>query len=89
MRKVMAILWPSFLMAGIAVGVFFSLVNPQELYLFGKVVDYPPLAAYTMGFFAFWALCACSSALTYFLDRNAEQINTLFDGQGFFSGPRD
>lgn len=66
-RKWMTILWCSFLMAGIAEGIFFSLINPQELYLFGKVVDCPPTLAYSIGFFAFWALCAASSWLTCFI----------------------
>ena len=35
MKKWMAILWPAFLIAGVAEGIFFSLVNPQELYLLG------------------------------------------------------
>jgi hypothetical protein len=67
-KKWMAILWPSFLMAGVAEGVFFSLINPQELYLLGKEVAYPALATYSLGFFSFWALCAISSALTSFLE---------------------
>ena len=67
--KWMVVLWPSFLMAGIAEGVFFSLVNPQELYLLGAVVDYPPLATYSIGFFAFWALCALSSFVSVSLWR--------------------
>ena len=67
MKKWMAVLWPSFLMAGIAEGIFFSLINPQELYLLGQAVDYPPIASYTIGFFAFWALCASSSLLTSYL----------------------
>jgi hypothetical protein len=75
MKKWMAILWPSFLMAGVADGVFFSLVNPQELYLLGKEVAYPPLATYSIGFFAFWAICATSSTLTHFLDRHESIIN--------------
>ena len=64
MQKWMAILWPSFLVAGAAEGLFFSLVNPQEFYLLGSVVDYPPIATYSIGFFAFWAVCAASSWLT-------------------------
>ena len=60
MQKWMAVLWPSFLMAGVAEGVFFSLVNPQELYLLGAEVAYPPIATYSLGFFAFWLLCAAS-----------------------------
>lgn len=68
--KWMVVLWPSFLIAGIAEGVFFSLINPQELYLLGQPVDYPPLATYTIGFFAFWVLCSLSSLVSVCLWRD-------------------
>jgi hypothetical protein len=61
------VLWPSFLAAGVAVSLFFTLVNPRELYLFGEIVDFSPIATYSIGFFAFWALCAASSVLTLYL----------------------
>ena len=61
------VLWPSFLAAGVAVTLFFTLVNPRELYLFGEVVNFSPIATYSIGFFAFWALCAASSMLTLYL----------------------
>ncbi|MBL8502648.1 MAG: hypothetical protein JNL78_04350 [Rhodocyclaceae bacterium] len=71
MQKLIWILWPSFVMAGIAEAVFFTLVDPQELYLFGEPVHMTPLATYSIGFFAFWALCAASSAFSCFLQRSA------------------
>lgn len=75
MQKWMVTLWPSFLMAGIAEGIFFSLVNPQEMYFLGRVVEFSPMATYTIGFFAFWLLCASSSFLTCYLNRSADDIN--------------
>ena len=75
MQKWMWILWPSFLVAGIAEGVFFSLVNPQELYFLGEAVHYSPIATYSIGFLAFWTLCAVSSYLTWALQRPASEVN--------------
>ncbi|MBK9625571.1 MAG: hypothetical protein KA388_07465 [Rhodocyclaceae bacterium] len=75
MRMISVVLWPAFLVGGIAEGLFFTVINPQELYLFGHPVTYSPLATYSIGFFAFWALCAASSALTFLLLRSAEDIN--------------
>lgn len=66
-RVVMQVLWPAFLMAIVAEGVLFSLIDPRELQV---VVDHlrdSRVAAYTVGFFLLWALFACSSAITYFL----------------------
>lgn len=75
MRDISVVLWPAFLVGGIAEGVFFTVINPQELYLFGHPVEYSPMATYSIGFFAFWALCAASSWLTSYLLRSAADVN--------------
>jgi hypothetical protein len=67
MIKWVLVLWPSFLVAGIAEMAFFTLINPQELYLLGEAVEFSPIATYSIGFFAFWTLCAASSLLTLYL----------------------
>ena len=67
--KWIQVLWPSFLVAGIAEVLFFTIINPQELYLFGEAVDFSPIATYSIGFFAFWLVCAASSLLTIFLQQ--------------------
>lgn len=69
MRLLMAVLWPSFLAAILAEGIFFSLFDPHELSLFGSHVELTPIAAYTVGFFFFWVSCALASMLTYSLAR--------------------
>jgi hypothetical protein len=67
-QRVSAVLWPSFLLAGLANVVFFALLDPFSL------IDYsgePPLsrtAAYSLGFFCFWVLTGAASLCTlYFL----------------------
>lgn len=75
MSKLFYIFWPSFLIAGIAEILFFTIVDPQELYLFGQPVSFSPLATYSIGFFAFWAICAASSYSTCFFQRSAKEIN--------------
>ncbi|MEC5397639.1 hypothetical protein [Uliginosibacterium sp. H1] len=67
--KLVLVLWPSFFVAGLAEALFFTLVNPQELYLLGQPVEWSPLATYSLGFFAFWLICAASSLATVFLSR--------------------
>lgn len=75
MQRLIWILWPSFVMAGIAEAVFFTLIDPQELYLFGEPVHFSRLATYSIGFFCFWALCAASSMFTCFIQGAASEIN--------------
>jgi len=75
MQKIFWVLWPSFLVAGIAEGVFFTVIDPQELYLFGEAVHYSKIATYSIAFFGFWAVCAASSLMTWFLQLGAAEVN--------------
>lgn len=75
MQKIQSVLWPSFLVAGIAEGLFFTVIDPQELYLFGEPVHFSTIATYSIGFFAFWVVCAASSLLTWFLLLGAAELN--------------
>lgn len=75
MQRLIRILWPSFVVAGMAEAVFFTLIDPQELYLFGEPVSFSRIATYSIGFFAFWALCATSSMFTCFVQRSSGEIN--------------
>jgi len=71
MRSLMWILWPSFLVAVPASGIYFSLFDPVDLDILGVHVNANRIAAYTMGFFAFWMLGAISSVMTLLLSRDA------------------
>lgn len=79
MLKVLLVLWPSFVVAGIAEGVFFTVVDPQELYLFGEPVHFSKLATYSIGFLGFWLACAASSLMTWFLQLGPADINRRRD----------
>jgi hypothetical protein len=75
MKKAMWILWPSFVIAGVAEVVFFTVIDPQELYLLGEPVSMSRLATYSIGFLLFWGLAAASSAFTCFLQRSSREVN--------------
>lgn len=66
-RFLMQVLWPAFMVAVVAEGVFFSMVDPHELVIVGLHLADSRGAAYTVGFLLFWALFTVSSALTYIL----------------------
>jgi hypothetical protein len=60
-----AVLWPSFLMAGVLEALVFSLVDPGELHwLGGAAVEANHRAVYTVAFFVFWVVIALASGLT-------------------------
>jgi hypothetical protein len=62
------ILWPAFVMAIPAVGIVFTLVDPDDLHLFGAPLELSRLGAYSVGFLFFWALGAACSTLTCLLE---------------------
>jgi len=66
-QRLIAILWISFLMAGVATMVYFAAIDPMELA--PCIPDFPELsrsAAYTAGFLLFWLLTASSAMVTMF-----------------------
>ncbi len=63
-RLLMTILWPSFIMASIAVGVIFSLIDPGTLVVLGNSLELSNVVIYSIAFFIFWSLGAIASALT-------------------------
>ncbi len=74
-QRLIWILWPSFIVAGVATVVFFTVFDPRELELFGQQLGLSRLAVYSIGFFAFWLFAAASSTLTCFFQRTSTEIN--------------
>jgi hypothetical protein len=67
-QRLMWILWPAFLVAGVAELVFFSLFDPFDLHFFGAPLEMSRESIYALGFFGFWGLGIASSALSLFLE---------------------
>ena len=65
-QQAISVLWPSFIIAIVASGVFFSAFNPLDLIPFNLDIDISPLAAYSIGFFLFWLLAFLSSLGTLY-----------------------
>lgn len=74
-KRLIYILWPSFIVAGIATGAFFTLFDPTDLRLFDREITLSRTAVYSIGFFLFWLLAAGSSALTCFFQRSSADLN--------------
>lgn len=62
LRLSMLILWTSFLMAGVASGVVFALIDPLDVAIFGYFRPERNVL-YAAGFFFFWLIAALSSLL--------------------------
>jgi hypothetical protein len=85
----LAVLWPSFLMAGVLEVVVFALVDPTQLHWFGGApVELPASAVYTLAFFVFWVVIAAAGAMTRFLDLSPSALNAPPDRSSSLSNSR-
>jgi hypothetical protein len=68
-QKVIAVLWPSFLTAGVATILFFTAFDPELIVSISGYGEISRLGGYTIGFFLFWLLTSSSCALTCYFQR--------------------
>ncbi len=68
-QRVIAVLWPSFLTAGVATILFFTAFDPQIILAVSGYSEISRLGGYTIGFFLFWMLTSSSCALTCYFQR--------------------
>jgi hypothetical protein len=74
-QRFVAVLWPSFLTAGVATVLFFTAFDPQELGAAMGFEEVSRLEVYSVGFFLFWSLTTVSSTLTVYFQKPCDQIN--------------
>jgi len=71
-QRIVAILWPSFITAGIATVLFFTAFDPDIMF-----VDYDisRLGAYSIGFFIFWLFGVVTCMATCYFLRPCQSVN--------------
>lgn len=68
--RVLLILWPSFVMAGVLEMLVFAVVDPSSLHWPGEeTLQWSRSTTYSVAFFVFWAVIAVSTAITEYLTR--------------------
>lgn len=66
--RALTVLWPAFLMAGVAEMLVFALVDPSDLRWFGgEAIGLSRQAIYTLAFLILWALISAAAAITAWL----------------------
>ena len=73
-----AILWPAFLVSGVANAVFFSLFDPHD---FLTTFHMSRLAAYSIGFFFLWFTTSVSAVLTAYFLKPCHTVNRNITGK--------
>ena len=67
-------------MAGIAEGLLFAVIHPDDILLYGEPIALSNEGVYTLGFLIIWFFCATSSALSFFvLPKKEGSIRTRLD----------
>ena len=73
-QKYVAVLWPSFLMAGVATIVLFTIFDPLEALACTGGPELSRLGAYSIGFFSFWLLTASSCFLAMYFEKPCPHV---------------
>jgi len=75
-QRVLQILWPAFLVAGVLEMLVFAVINPHDLRWFGGAsIGWEPVAIYSVTFLMFWAAIATAGALTALLAHAADELD--------------
>jgi hypothetical protein len=75
-QRVMQILWPAFLTAGVLEMLVFAVVDPGELRWFGgAAIGWSAQAIYTVTFLIFWGPLAPAGAMSALLAVESDTLN--------------
>jgi hypothetical protein len=73
-QSVIAVLWPSFLTAGVATIILFTVFDPVDVSSCMGGPEITRLGAYSIGFFMFWLLTSSSCLLALYFKRPCPSI---------------
>ena len=74
-QRLMWVVWPAFLMAGVLEVLVFAMVDPQDIQWFGAPLEWSRQAIYTAAFFVFWGITTVSGGLTVLLAMSSPELN--------------
>jgi hypothetical protein len=78
-QRVVSVLWPAFMVAAAAEMVFFGLVDPLDLSVYGAPVGEDRMQIYSLGFLFFWVVGSAASAVADVLKKTSAQVNHTTD----------
>ena len=79
-KRLMWVVWPAFLVAGVLEMLVFAMVDPQDLQWGGQPLELSRQAIYTVAFFVFWSLTLLASGMTALLAMTPSEVNRLEAG---------
>ena len=76
-KRLMWVIWPAFLVAGLLEMLVFAMVDPQNLHWAGQSLEMSNQAVYTVAFFLFWLLTILACGLTALLAMAPTEVNKM------------
>ena len=73
-QTVVAVLWPSFLTAGVATIILFTVFDPVEISSCTGGPELTRIGAYSIGFFILWLLTSSSCMLSLYFNKPCPSI---------------
>jgi uncharacterized membrane protein YcfT len=74
-QRIMWIVWPAFLLAGVLEILVFAMVDPDDMRWAGQPIALSRQTVYSLSFFVFWIVIAASNALTTLLSLSPSELN--------------
>ncbi|MCZ4314150.1 hypothetical protein O4H66_12130 [Comamonadaceae bacterium G21597-S1] len=74
-KRLMWVVWPAFLVAGVLEMLVFAMVDPQDLHWAGQPLELSRQGIYTVAFFVFWGLTLLGCSLTALLAMSPQEVN--------------
>lgn len=74
-KRLMWVVWPAFLVAGVLEMLVFALIDPQDLRWAGEPLEMSRQGIYSVAFFIFWLLTLLSSGMTALLAMSPAEVN--------------
>ncbi|MDI9332135.1 MAG: hypothetical protein QM527_12670 [Alphaproteobacteria bacterium] len=74
-HRLMWILWPAFLVAGVLEMAIFAMFDPHDMHWFGQPIEASRQTVYTLSFFALWLITSGASAMTCMLSLSPFEVN--------------
>jgi hypothetical protein len=88
-HRVLAILWPAFMMACVLEMLVFAWVDPEDLHWMGGApIELSRSAVHTLAFLAFWLIISTAGALTQLLLADPGDVNKVRERRSAPHWPR-
>lgn len=74
-KRLMWVVWPAFLAAGVMEMLVFAAFDPQDMHWLGQSVEMSRTGIYSLAFFVFWLVFIAAGYVTTLLSTPSNEVN--------------